>query len=762
MKLIVLKNNVPINEVAVDTADLTETYELFVGRSEDCHVQVEDPLISRHHFVLKNEGTKWYCEKITQLGTVTLNGSIVSKSYVKNGDEIKAGIYSFILSEISSGNISSNHLSESVLESAPDLDSEFEDLNATVILPTPVQAIPLEIKPETEIQSEPDSELLEDTSFEDDDIVLSDDISQELSNDLPRLDVLDNSSSEESNEFSEQSTEELSNEQAEDFGSNNAASEFDSGELTEVDDNKFEVSATDDSNESTRFFKAFVNYQLTLFGEHAPYDRYQIDKDEIFFGRDEKKCQIILNDPEVSSIHAVLKKTLNEIVLEDLNSSNGTILNGERINKAVLATGDEFVIGSTSFKLEVRSDLLDSESDRLMPVEKGQEVEVEEIVEEEISQGGAELNFDSGAPQEKSFVKRIMKDPKKRIRAFIAIGALGFMYLYLDEDTATTSETKPALASEAKKPDPNERPAIQLSKELQNRRNVAYELGVNYFEQGKYFEAENQFRIVVDIDSEYKKVQSYLEQTREALKRLAELEAQKRAEEDRIKMKKVVEELLVKARAAVEEKKVPVAESYFAQIIEKDPDNIEVSQLKLELESWQKEEERKALEKAAKETARKRMVDALIPGKTFYLKKEWYRAILKLDDFLQIKGMDEDLVKEASDMLTDSKNQLASDLGPLLGKARSLKEGQDYRSAYESFLEILKIEPTNTEALNEVDEIKSQLDARSKKIYREAIIAESLSLFGDAKEKFQEVQQISPTDSEYYKKATEKLRNYLE
>ena len=49
-----------------------------------------------------------------------------------------------------------------------------------------------------------------------------------------------------------------------------------------------------------------------------------------------------------------------------------------------------------------------------------------------------------------------------------------------------------------------------------------------------------------------------------------------------------------------------------------------------------------------------------------------------------------------------------------------------------------------------------------KRIYREAIIAESLSLFGDAKEKFLEVQQISPTDSEYYKKASEKLKNYLE
>jgi tetratricopeptide (TPR) repeat protein len=113
-------------------------------------------------------------------------------------------------------------------------------------------------------------------------------------------------------------------------------------------------------------------------------------------------------------------------------------------------------------------------------------------------------------------------------------------------------------------------------------------------------------------------------------------------------------------------------------------------------------------------------------------------------------------------MLSDAKNELTSELGPVIGKARSLKEGQDLKAAYESFQEVLKIEPTNAEALNEVDEIKGLLEARSKRIYREAIIAESLSLFNDAKEKFQEVQQISPSDSDYYKKASAKLKNYLE
>lgn len=732
MKLIVLKNNVPLDEVSVETTDLHEMYEIYVGRSEDCHVQIDDPLISRHHFVLKNQDSTWYCEKLTQLGVVTLNGALVIKNPVQNGDEIKCGAYSVILTGL------------------PTLSPGLQDM------PTVTPA--LMVQEETQIVAPPVShepvQHLEEESH---------DLNKEMEG-FESLDELESShieadSEADSIDFSSDEIESDDSDSADSFGGElvDGSNEFNSD--TESGDDQFGLAAIE-PEESTRFFKAFVNYQLVLFGEHAPYDRFQIDQEEIFIGRDTKKCQIILNDPEVSSVHAVIKKTNIEITLEDLNSSNGTILNGERINKAQITAGDEFVIGSTSFTLEVRSDLLESESDRLMPVESGQTIETEEIEEEEVSvDENGDINFDSDAPLEKSIIKRIWKNPAQRKKA-IYIGAalvLGYVFLVPDEEPV---QDKPKVAKEA--PKTNDKNKKVLAPELENSRNMAYELGVSFFEQNKYFEALNQFQIVVGIDSEYKKIQTYLEQTKIGLKRLDDLEAQKRAEEDRIKTKKLIDELMIKARAAVKERNVTVAESYFSQITEKDPENIEVQQLKLELESWQKEEERKALELAAKNAARKKMIDALSPGKTYYLKKEWYRAILKLEEFLRTKGIDEDLVKEASDMLSDSKNQLASDLGPLLGKARSLKEGQDLKSAYETFLDILKIEPTNTEALNEADDIKHQLESRSKRIYREAIIAESLSLFGDAKEKFQEVQQISPTDSEYYKKASEKLRNYLE
>ena len=52
-------------------------------------------------------------------------------------------------------------------------------------------------------------------------------------------------------------------------------------------------------------------------------------------------------------------------------------------------------------------------------------------------------------------------------------------------------------------------------------------------------------------------------------------------------------------------------------------------------------------------------------------------------------------------MLNESKENLNNIIGPLLGKARSLNEGQDLKGAYETYNQILEFDPTNKEALND-------------------------------------------------------------
>ncbi|MCB9647643.1 MAG: FHA domain-containing protein [Deltaproteobacteria bacterium] len=68
------------------------------------------------------------------------------------------------------------------------------------------------------------------------------------------------------------------------------------------------------------------------------------------------KNKIRLNDREISKEHAVIERRGTEWWLRDLNSSNGTYVNGRRIREAKLKDNDELVLGSMRlvFQMEGR------------------------------------------------------------------------------------------------------------------------------------------------------------------------------------------------------------------------------------------------------------------------------------------------------------------------------------------------------------------------------------------------------------------------
>lgn len=58
---------------------------------------------------------------------------------------------------------------------------------------------------------------------------------------------------------------------------------------------------------------------------------------------------IVLAHPTVSSRHAAITPDGAQLVLDDLGSSNGTLVNGQRVTRAILAPGDR--IGIAVFEL---------------------------------------------------------------------------------------------------------------------------------------------------------------------------------------------------------------------------------------------------------------------------------------------------------------------------------------------------------------------------------------------------------------------------
>jgi hypothetical protein len=78
--------------------------------------------------------------------------------------------------------------------------------------------------------------------------------------------------------------------------------------------------------------------------------RVELD-DEIAIGRQDG--DLVLEDPEVSRRHAVLRRTGGSVVVEDLESTNGTFVNGERIRSPrEVLPGDQVRVGRTTFVIE--------------------------------------------------------------------------------------------------------------------------------------------------------------------------------------------------------------------------------------------------------------------------------------------------------------------------------------------------------------------------------------------------------------------------
>ena len=76
-----------------------------------------------------------------------------------------------------------------------------------------------------------------------------------------------------------------------------------------------------------------------------PGERFFVDRARLSIGRD-PESDIFLNDITVSRTHAVIECEANVVTVKDAGSLNGTYVNGELVDSALLASGDAVQIGT--------------------------------------------------------------------------------------------------------------------------------------------------------------------------------------------------------------------------------------------------------------------------------------------------------------------------------------------------------------------------------------------------------------------------------
>jgi pSer/pThr/pTyr-binding forkhead associated (FHA) protein len=80
-------------------------------------------------------------------------------------------------------------------------------------------------------------------------------------------------------------------------------------------------------------------------------------------------CDLVLDNPLVSRSHAVIESAGDAVTIRDLQSHNGTFINGERVDQTVLKNGDEIRIGGYQIRFLSKSGPIpDAEALRLVTV----------------------------------------------------------------------------------------------------------------------------------------------------------------------------------------------------------------------------------------------------------------------------------------------------------------------------------------------------------------------------------------------------------
>ncbi len=83
----------------------------------------------------------------------------------------------------------------------------------------------------------------------------------------------------------------------------------------------------------------------------TPQGELELGSGSLLIGR-LPECDVLLQDNLVSRMHARISVQHDSVVVEDLHSSNGVYVNGQRVNhSAVLREGDRILIGTTELSL---------------------------------------------------------------------------------------------------------------------------------------------------------------------------------------------------------------------------------------------------------------------------------------------------------------------------------------------------------------------------------------------------------------------------
>ncbi len=523
----------------------------------------------------------------------------------------------------------------------------------------------------------------------------------------------------------------------------------------------------------------------------ANVEEYEVTKDEVSIGRG-KNCDIVTNGKKVSRKHAIIRRAGLSFSIKDLDSANGTYVNGVRVTEQELSGDDAVRVGDVDFVFKaISADYAAREQEFISVPDPEPEVPVAGLPGDPLGMGALEVPADgdpaAGAPADASGISGIPGlDPKvegekkkpsfkdlyvKYIKNFktlppkqkviVLIVMLGLAFLVLGEDSKPAKKPAKKAGVTASTGVPGVKTFEQLTPEQKRYVEAQHALGFDHYRNRDYDKALFEIRKIFALIPDYKDAREIERYAVEGKRKLEALEEEKRKKEEEERLKAKIAELTAELRELMAKKAYLQAEELFVQILALDPDNAQVAAWKKEIEDFKEAERLKEQERQVQAEINKRAWDMVAEGIALKKQGKCHSAIEVFSKVNDIGATDKGPVVKASSMSKACRAFIASKRDPVLAQAKQLEEAGELAKAFQLYKQATRIDPPHRAGYEGMNRIRGVLHERSKTMYTEAIVAESYSDFDTAKKKYEDILTVAPEDDIYYERAKRKLARYV-
>lgn len=523
--------------------------------------------------------------------------------------------------------------------------------------------------------------------------------------------------------------------------------------------------------------------------------QFPLEKGKAVFGR-ATNCDVVLLEKKASRRHFEVSRKGINFVLKDLNSANGTIVNGQKVQGEIqLNSGDVISVSEAEFNFNVENAAFFQNEQSFLPV--AQEEPMDLTSTDDSSQvpnstqgwsagasGGAaaalEPSFNPGEPETKSIIVKAIRWYKAQppFRRYIVLLSIIAGVVWMVEDQAPKRKNgKPGAGQPGtgqQQPRQLQRGSDgrvlrifeNLNKEKQEAVLKAYDELKDANARKDYLRVLEKVTFITGYLDDYKETRFIEGIAKKAIEKAESDERARQLNEKKQLIREQVAALEEKGRAlyekALKDKSVrPQLQEVIGEIYAKDPNNRLAPDWISGLKERDKEEKRLAEEAARKEEERKKAETAFLRVERIFQDGRYLDAIAEADKLKGLGYQEEDYLGRIDKLKSDVRAKMSSLINPLMAEAERLsKDGGDLVKAKETYLKIFNVDPDHEGAIRGLNSIRETLHLQARRFYSEAILAESVSDLVEAKEKFEKCERSAPEGDVYKQRCRAKMQRF--